>query len=958
MAEDPEAQHRFGVREPRALNRIQPDVDFLSWSDGHNAVVVSCALAEDALLRQAEDSAADSLDRATLAMSLGTEVLPKDVASHVAEYCRTLRDIRLDEVRSSAWHTAGERLAQGGQLHGSQPVRALELYQEALKLFESVGDGKGAGRCRGNIGLLMLGHNHLEEGLEECMQAMQLHAPLHYDRGCLAHLGTVINVFQTHKEWEDALQLSALRLTSALRSDPTGVTIVFADAGWFAWQLGRRDVAEQHYEQAVVGLERVQTKAGYEQQIGSLRRLAHALDHQAQLEQELPRIHQQIIGNLQVLGFTGPLPALRIIDAFQSAIEHEDDKAVYAALAPSESWSALAFECALAEHARAAFSDDHEKARRWNAAARRFALAYCRSFLNRGPFDEYALYSKWTGDQHLMKARAFGLKLKALEQAAHDGAAAYASLNDAFEVHALLGARDAAGRWFPEAVRELEVDAAARAGMHRLMFRAAQESVLNREDERRSLDALLELATRTGTTLNVADARTRLAIHCVQTQRAAEAAEWFARADEAFAELESIGVSVREEPGRAHNMLKMRVHLLEFLEQEGRFGEAAAVGVAALREVDWFLLSFEHVEYVARAFDYRSRMLNALARAYERLGGYEQALGYADQLRAWSERFGNKSGLAAAHYHRATTLRELRHLSEALASAQADLELQREIGNPAETAVSLVLCAELAADLGDDARARAWAMEVLDLAASDTGAGASKRDAHYVLARLAEKAGRGEEAIQLFTGILAEEERQRGSAWIFTAAVLAEQLLHAGRAADALPLAERAWNAASAIQSQSLRLSVGFALAKCLRQVGTASAIQQAIEVLLECCRRAETIRRETKEETYKTSVAVAWVQPFELLLSILLDVIASDPNPAWTQLAFEIAERAKARALAESIAAAAARAAEAEGFRLAGMSVRPMDPREEIARVEFTALRDMLRREAGSASQGPAALT
>jgi hypothetical protein len=91
------------------------------------------------------------------------------------------------------------------------------------------------------------------------------------------------------------------------------------------------------------------------------------------------------------------------------------------------------------------------------------------------------------------------------------------------------------------------------------------------------------------------------------------------------------------------------------------------------------------------------------------------------------------------------------------------------------------------------------------------------------------------------------------------------------------------------------------------------------------------------------------------LLLSTLLAVIEIDPDPSWKRLAFDVAERTKARALAESIAASAAREAEAKGYRVTGLSVRPEDPREAIARAEFTTLRDLLRREAGTVSDEPA---
>jgi hypothetical protein len=119
----------------------------------------------------------------------------------------------------------------------------------------------------------------------------------------------------------------------------------------------------------------------------------------------------------------------------------------------------------------------------------------------------------------------------------------------------------------------------------------------------------------------------------------------------------------------------------------------------------------------------------------------------------------------------------------------------------------------------------------------------------------------------------------------------------------------------------------------------------------MQCCDIVESVRHQMREESHRTSSAVAWVLPFEMLLSALLAVIAHNSNPGWKKLAFHTAERAKARSLAESIAASAAREAEAQGFRFSGISVRPMDPREEIARADFTSVHDMLKREAGTAA-------
>jgi tetratricopeptide (TPR) repeat protein len=940
--------YRFGQREARPLTGIPLDVSFLSWNRGYNASVVLCAQAEEVLLCDDEDSPSDALDRAMLAMSLSSQWSPKDDESGTLAYVAALRNIQHDAAQRAAWQDAGNRLGQGAQLHRSEPVRALELYREALELFEGLGDEKGAGRCRGNIGLLMLDHQHVEEGVGECMKALELHARVNYDRGWLMHLGNVIGAAFRHERWEDALSLGRQRIPVTARSQPAELAAAYGENGWLALQLGQRADAEQSYRDAIAALDFVQTPAGFKRQIDKVGALAHALGHAQELQDNIPRLQQETTSRLQSLDVAHLVPSGRIIDDFREALKADDHTAIYRALAQSECWSSLAFESALAQQAIYTLLGEQQTASEWMALARRFALTYCRSFLDRGPLDEYSLYTTWSEDKRLMKARAYSLKLAGLKQATMDdreGAAA--SLQASFNLHALIGDRDASGRWFPEAFSEIAVSVKSRTAMHRLMFRAYQEDAVGRRDDaQRSLSELLDLASREGTTMDVVDAWTRLGIHYAGAQRPPDAMEWFARAEQGFRSLETIGVSVREFTGRAHNKLKMCVHLVETLERAGRFSEAAFVGVASLRECDWFIASFQHPEYVPRAMDYKSRMLHTLARAYERMGGFEKALAYADELLAWAERVGDASARGAAHHSRALALRALLRPADASAAAQADLDAQRQIGDPKEVAVALVLCAELAMDEGDMTRARELADEAVAMAANPR-AGSSARDGKYVLARIAEHEGMPEEATRLYTEILADEEALPGPNWIATATVLANRLLEAGRAADATAMAQRAWHASAEVHSLPLRVNAGCALVACQLETGGVDAIRTAIDVLVDCCRMVEAIRGEMADEAHKTSAASAWLRPFEVLLATYLAIVEIDPNPEWKRLAFTIAERAKARALAESIAASSARAAEAQGFRLTGLTVRPEDPHEAIVRTDFSSLRDLLRNEA-----------
>jgi tetratricopeptide (TPR) repeat protein len=945
--EDPPADYRFGSRQGAAIRDVPADVTFLSWGGAANAAAVLTDEVEGTLLED-EEAPGDRLDRALLAASLASQWLALRGEAGFLRHCWAIDAIRHDPGRRQLWDAAVARSSEGVRLHASHPARALELYTEALKLFEAAGDDKGAGRCRGNLGLLALQRQQFPAAIEQCTAALELHERVQYDRGCLMHLINLLAANMQLGRWDAAHELCGRRLLVARRIDPCATAAVRADLGWCAWQLGQRDRTQRAYEEAVGDLARVQTPAGLARQVEALGPLAHALGRAPELQARLPLLQQEIARGLQALDVAAPAPSGLILRRFQDAIERHDEEGIYASLAQSECWSALSFERVLAEYTVAALLDDRGGERRWAGVARRLALAFCRSFLDRGPYDEHALFQTWNTEQRVAKAKAYALKITALAQASSgNDTAARAALATAWDLHRLVGDRHAGGPWFPEAYQELDVPPAARGRMHALMVAAYRASAVgSRDDERALLMELLAVASEHGTALNRADAYVRLGIHHAQAGRRSDAATWFARAEQAFRQLERVGISIVEETGRAHGRLKLAHHLVAFLEQTGRDGEVPGVAVPAVREAGWFIEGFGHSEYAIRAMGYKSGMLYALTRAYERLGSYHKALTRAEELQAWSERIGDLSGIGAAQHAKAVALRALNQVPDALAAAEADLELQRGRGDRREIAVALVLCADLYLELDRVEEARAAAQQAIECAGGEAGAAQAARDARYVLARAAGREGDPAEASRLYMEILREEEAAPGQEWIATALALALAQLDCGRPEQALQTSQRAWSAAASVASLPLRAKAGYVWARCQLATGEGPAVRKAIDVLLDCCAQVERIRRETTDEWHRTSIAVAETAPFELLLSVLLSIVRIDPDPAWTRLAFEIGERAKARGLAESIALSAAREAESRGFRLAGLSVREIDAREEIASAGFDDVRAMLRQE------------
>jgi len=295
-------------------------------------------------------------------------------------------------------------------------------------------------------------------------------------------------------------------------------------------------------------------------------------------------------------------------------------------------------------------------------------------------------------------------------------------------------------------------------------------------------------------------------------------------------------------------------------------------------------------------------------------------------------------------------LKSLGRISEALAEALADVELQRRLGVRREIAVALNTAATLHFEMNQLADAERTAKESLHLVENNESALSEKASALYTLGAIAathrdwkEAAKSYKEALEIDEARCAEDDA------VNSMSALAGALLKDGQVAEAARFAEQAWNRSARIQSFWGRYSAGYYFAACKMTSESRTDWYDAVNILLEVCSLAKRMRSEAREEAHKIFHSIEFNDSYHLLIEAL--VALSGQDVSLRRMVFETVERAKARALVESIAAAAQQEAERQGECLGGILAYATDPREELVRAGYDETMTLLRREAGLAS-------
>jgi tetratricopeptide (TPR) repeat protein len=954
----------FGFVEPRSLEQIPTEDDFLSWGGDTNAAEIIPRYALDdqpASGPKTQIDADDTLDRLTLGHSLARYWRNRRSADSSSETSQGPGFLQLFDFHSQLkqndshveiWDRAEEANALGSShFHQNQREEALKAYQTALRLYESIGDVKGAGMCHGNIGLVHLHLGDPRTTATECFAALKAHVSVDYRRGQLMHLTNLALASMQVRQWGQALEIWGKREKLQRWVDPTQQSITLAQKAECHFRLGNTDEAETHYQEALAALAWIHTPARLQEAAGLLFGVA-SLIGQANPEEQIARSRQTLMGELQALRPECPPLAEPIVRRFQTAREKGNKSSLHQAIGQCPRWAVLAWEWVTATSALFEISGQGPTASGYLVLAEQMALGLCRSLHLRGPLDATKLYKCWNLEQRMAAAQAFSYKLGAMANAEKgDAEAAFQAMRESVRLYHSIGHRSAQGSWYQEWASELDFSAEDHTRMYQVVIRSKSRARDGDHDGALSdLETALAIAEDKGSKLNVADKLLRIAILHHQARRLDQAADWFRRAHHAFEALERLGPALRDEVGRSDNKIKMGIQLAEFLFDAGRFSEAIGVLQRCLLEIEWFLESPAMTlgeELKQRTHEFKTRGLYTLTQARYSMGSFQKALETGRQTLEWAEEIKDLQAKAVAYQGLSHTYLELALFRQAIEAATSDLEIQRELGDPREIAVSLDSLADAQLRSGDADGAVASCLDALKLLEDRDDVLRST-----ILAGLAsaeEATGRLEESERHYREAL-ELHQASGNVFgiISTRTTLAQLLLRQqGRLTEAEKLAEEAWQQSKGLQSHSVRAGAGYVLALAQMQEDSLQQWIDASNVLLEVCSLIDKMRSELHRESLRALQSSSRSAPYRLLVAALSTLALRTDSDDLRVKAFDAVERAKARSLVEALAREAQHRAEASGFESRATRVYFQDPTEMLPRVGFSQIHEMLVGEA-----------
>ncbi|HET9795381.1 MAG TPA: CHAT domain-containing tetratricopeptide repeat protein [Thermoanaerobaculia bacterium] len=341
-----------------------------------------------------------------------------------------------------------------------------------------------------------------------------------------------------------------------------------------------------------------------------------------------------------------------------------------------------------------------------------------------------------------------------------------------------------------------------------------------------------------------------------------------------------------------------------------RRGESSAldeVGVALLRTGD----QRAALENLGQALAIRreDRDVRGLAETLSNIGGARSALGdYPDAVARYSEAidearaFGDRAMEAAILRNRAVNLEVLGELERAQADMDVALARFRDLGNRHMEGVTLYSLGTVCLDRGDAAGAlRRYRLALPLLRDVGDRNAESATVSHIGLAELAER--RPKAALAEFETARAMQHavgdrRHEASA----VACIARARLEMGDAAGALDAFREALPMIRATGDRGTEAIALVNLARADRALGNLDAARHDIEDAL---RFTESTRGAIPALGERALYLAATHERYDLLIDILMDLDAQEPDRGWSAEALHASERSKARSLVDFLAAA-----------------------------------------------------
>lgn len=286
--------------------------------------------------------------------------------------------------------------------------------------------------------------------------------------------------------------------------------------------------------------------------------------------------------------------------------------------------------------------------------------------------------------------------------------------------------------------------------------------------------------------------------------------------------------------------------------------------------------------------------LRVLALIHDGLGERQRSLGLYDRALRLARETGDRQSqartlrdLGVLYYNLDENARAFQYMEQALA-------MQRRDAKPAAIAATLFSLAELRRYYGDHAAARPLFDEALRMA-RDGGDRKAEADSLSSLAVLDMKAGKLDESlarIQQALGIRVSMKDIRGEA-----STRIKLALHHEARRDSVAAVKELREAARQFEAAKYRGGEAFArqtLAMLERKTGN---LEGAASEMLRAVELAETLRQRLSDRDLRATY-IGYIQNrYEFLIEVLLELDKGDPTRA-----FEISERARARAIVEAL--------------------------------------------------------
>ena len=257
-------------------------------------------------------------------------------------------------------------------------------------------------------------------------------------------------------------------------------------------------------------------------------------------------------------------------------------------------------------------------------------------------------------------------------------------------------------------------------------------------------------------------------------------------------------------------------------------------------------------------------VLNNIAFAYNNLGEPERALPYLEEALKLRREVGNRSGEVTTLNNLGSSWRKLGDLKKALDRHRQALDLATSLNDIPQQAITRLRLAEVHLDGGD--------------------ATAALRELDAALELLREKGNRRTET---------EVLHQRGRA-----------LILAGRARDALPVLQEVLARRQAVRDRAGEAEALYSLAVSERSLGLAAEARAHVETAMA---RVEELRTGFASPDLRASFLATRRRVFFLLIDLLMDRHAAEPEGGHDREAFAISEQARARSLLDALRGASA---------------------------------------------------